>query len=134
MSYFIPQFAMGPKIGFQSAFGSINLEIEEEEEEEAGKVEVEAGTAQEEKGSLPTAGSVDKGTDICFHCICSYSHWRHTSTPADGSLFASCVYCVAIRRVVRSFRICRVWGREWQHVVQRASRCLLVEQQKTRKR
>nr|XP_040028059.1 telomerase protein component 1 isoform X1 [Gasterosteus aculeatus aculeatus] len=61
-------FAMGPKIGFQSAFGSINLEIEEEEEEEeeeAGKVEVEAGTAEEEKGSLPTAGSVDKEFVVC---------------------------------------------------------------------
>ncbi|KAL6103821.1 tep1 [Pungitius sinensis] len=79
-------FAMGPNIGFQSAFGSINLEIDEDEDEEEEekeaekeeekekevkeeekeaekeeeKEEVKEPEKEEEKGSPPTAGSVDK--------------------------------------------------------------------------
>ncbi|XP_062413709.1 telomerase protein component 1 isoform X2 [Pungitius pungitius] len=53
-------FAMGPKIGFQSAFGSINLEIDKEEAEEEKEEAEEEEEKEKEKGSPPTAGSLDK--------------------------------------------------------------------------
>ncbi|KAM8849775.1 telomerase protein component 1 isoform 2-T4 [Spinachia spinachia] len=79
-------FALGPKIGFHSAFGSINLEMdkeeeeeekekeeeeekekeeEEEEEEEEKEKQEEEKEKEEEKGSPPTAGSLDKEFVVC---------------------------------------------------------------------